>query len=99
MLPRTRLAAPQYKTTDPYLASFLLSEGAVLRGCTRLSPKRVEYRFETGSMLHGLLRIYWSGQRITVCPSYLFSSLRKLKQRSLTRSWRRASLPFLLPPE
>jgi hypothetical protein len=80
------MAAPLYPTNDPYLASFLLSEGAVLAGYTRLAPKRVEFRFVADRNLHVLLRVYWSGQLILIAPARLFDTLRLIKSRSLTKS-------------
>lgn len=80
------MTEPNYRTTDPYLASFVLSEGAVLTGCTRLGPKKVEFRFVADRTLHELLQIYWSGVPIQIAPLNLFTALRKLKSRSLTRA-------------
>lgn len=74
---------PLYATNDPYLASFLLNQGSVLAGYTRLGPKRVEFRFVADQKLHGLLRLYWSGTRIPLVPARLFAALRTLKSRSL----------------
>lgn len=82
---------PCYQTNDPYLASFLMSEGAVLAGCTRLGPKRVEFRFVPNRELHDLLRLYWSGERLFVSPARLFDALRLLKRRSLTPAWQSSS--------
>jgi hypothetical protein len=75
-----------YATNDPYLASFVLSQGAVLAGYTRLGPKRVEFRFVADRALHDLLRLYWSGERVPVVPARLFDALRMLKKRSLFRT-------------
>jgi hypothetical protein len=77
---------PHYTTNDPYLASFVLSEGAVLAGCTRLGPKKVEFRFVADRSLHNLLRLYWSGNLTFVSPGRLFAALRQLKSRSFTQS-------------
>lgn len=76
---------PHYKTNDPYLSSFLVSQGAPLVGCQRLGPKTVEYRFVADRRLHGLLRFYWSGEPILLVPSRLLGALRQLKRRSLTQ--------------
>jgi len=76
------MSSPIYATQDPYLASFLLSQGAVLVGHTRLAPKRVEFRFLTSEGLHQLLRLYWSRRHILVVPAELFDALRKFKSRS-----------------
>ncbi len=70
-----------YRTNDPYLASFLLNEGAELLGCTRLGPKRMQFRFTADRMLHQLLRLYWSGAATSVAPGRLFAALRQLKRR------------------
>src|SRR5205085_33573 len=75
----------EYATNDPYLASFVLSEGAVLLGCRRLAPKRVEFRFESDWRLHELLRLYWGGQPIRLVPADLFRAHRYLKRRTVVR--------------
>jgi hypothetical protein len=80
------MSIPRYTTNDPYLASFVLSEGAVLVGCSRLGPKKVEFRFVANRALHELLRLYWSGVAIPIAPSQLFAALRQLKSRSFTHS-------------
>src|SRR5437588_10333150 len=67
---------PHYTTTDPYLASFVLSQGVVLAGCTRLGPQKVEYRLMADCHLHALLRLYWSGVPTIVVPIRLFAVLR-----------------------
>ncbi len=79
------LNAPHDTTNDPYLASFVLSEGAVLAGCTRLGPKKVEFRFLADQRLHELLRLYWSGVATPIAPLRLFGVHRELKKRSITR--------------
>jgi len=79
------MTAVLHKTTDPYLASFVLSEGAILTGCRRVGPKKVEFGFVADHTLHALLRVFWSGQLILVVPARLFEALRVLKSRSLTR--------------
>jgi len=80
------MAAPHYVTNDPYLASFILSEGAVLAGLKRLGPKKVEFRFLADRQLHDLLRLYWSGVQTLVVPARLFGVLRWLKKRSPMQS-------------
>ncbi len=80
------MTTPLHRTTDPYLASFVLSEGAALAGCTRLGPKKVEFRFVADAHLHDLLRLYWSGVPTPVTPVRLFGALRRLKSRSLIDS-------------
>jgi hypothetical protein len=75
-----------YKTNDPYLASFILSEHAVFVGCRRLGPKTVEYSFVADRTLHALLRVYWSGRLILIVPARLMDALRFLKSRSITRA-------------
>lgn len=83
--PYPHMTVPHYKTTDPYLASYVISEGAVLAGCTRLGPKKVEFRFVADAHLHELLRRYWSGARLSIAPARLFAALRLLKSRSFVR--------------
>ena len=78
------MAAPHYVTHDPYLASFLLYEGAVLAGLQRLGPKKVEFRFVADRTLHELLRLYWGGVPTLVVPSRLFGALQWVKKRSHT---------------
>lgn len=77
---------PEYTTNDPYLASFVVSEGGVLSGCRRLGPKKVEFRFVPSRQLHQILRVYWSGQPVHVTPYRLFAALRLLKSRTLVGS-------------
>jgi hypothetical protein len=77
--PSQSMSVAHHKTTNPYLASFLLSEGAVLAGVTRLGPKKVEFRFAADLTLHVLLRVYWSNQLILVVPARLFDAFRVLK--------------------
>lgn len=86
-LPSPRPAMPNalYRTTDTYLASFLLSQGCYPTSWQRLTPKKVLFRFEACAQLHDLLRLYWSGQPILIAPAALFAALRKLKSRTLVR--------------
>lgn len=85
LLSSARMTAPHYTTNDPYLASFLLSERAVLAGFRRLAPKRVEFRFVADRRLHELIRVYWSNERTLVVPRKLFDALRWFKRRSLSQ--------------
>lgn len=80
------MTVPHYTTNDPYLSSYVLSEGGVLAGCRRLGPKKVEFRFVADRHLHKLLHLYWSGQPTIAVPGRLFATLRQLKSRSLTRA-------------
>ena len=79
------MLASHHKTTDTYLASFLLSQGAPLADCRRLGPKRVEFCFVADERLHGLIRLYWSGEPVLLVPAKLLGALRQLKSRSLSR--------------
>jgi hypothetical protein len=79
------MTAPLYQTTDTCLASFLLSQGHAPVSWRRLTPKKVLFRFEAGEDLHGLLRLYWSGQPILIAPIRVFAALRRLKSRALVR--------------
>lgn len=79
------MSASQYKTTDTALSSFLLSQGAVLAGCQRVTRKKVEFRFVADRRLHGLLRLYWSNEPVLLVPARLMKAHRHLKRRSLTR--------------
>jgi len=80
------MITPLYKTTDTYLSSFLRSQGGLLVGCQRLTPKKVEFWFVADRRLHGLLRLYWSGEPVLLVPYRLLEALRRLKSRSLTRA-------------
>jgi hypothetical protein len=75
----------EYVTTDIYLSSFLVHRGGSLTGLRRLGRKRVEFRFATGADLHGLMRLYWSGQLTPVVPWELFMCLHRLKCASINR--------------
>ena len=79
------LNVPHHKTNDPYLASFVLSEGGEFAGCTRLGPKKVEFRFVANRHLHALLRLYWRAVPTIVIPVRLFAALRRLKSRPPVR--------------
>jgi hypothetical protein len=79
------MTAPLYQTTDTALASFLLSQDVAPVSWRRLTPKKVLFRFAAGERLHGLLRLYWSGQPIPIAPARLFAALRRLKSRTLVR--------------
>lgn len=74
-----------HRTIDPYLASFLLSQGCLFVGCTRLGPKTVEYRFAADARLHGLVRQYNSRLPVELVPAKLFTALQTLKKRSLPK--------------
>lgn len=80
------MSQPHYTTNDPYLASFVISEGGILAGCQRLGPKKVEFRFVADRRLHGLLRLYWQREPVLLVPGRLMEALRRLKSRSLTRA-------------
>ncbi|MDB5312546.1 MAG: hypothetical protein JWO38_6748 [Gemmataceae bacterium] len=79
------MTSPQYTTTDPHLAAFLVSEGAALTSLTRTGPKRVLFSFTASRELHVLLRLYWGGHPIPVVPFQLLVTLHDLKCRSITR--------------
>ena len=73
-----------HATLDPYLASFLLAEDAILADVTRTGPKRVEVRFVADWRLHELLRLYRSGRAIPLVPSRLFDAFKRIKSLSRT---------------
>ena len=79
------MTTPEYVTNDFFLAAFLVHKGATIRGLRRLGPKRVEFRFETGETVHGLLRLYWSGHVAPVVPWELFLCYHRLKCLSIDR--------------
>jgi hypothetical protein len=68
-----------YGTSNVYLASFLLCQGADFLGFERPSRRRFVYRFGADEKLHELLRLYWSVTPINLVPAVLFDSLRRLK--------------------
>src|SRR4051812_10012450 len=43
--PPSSMNPSHYETSDKYLGSFLLSQGAILTGYSRVSPRRVVFRF------------------------------------------------------
>jgi len=75
---------PIHRINDPYLASFVLSQGASFVGCTRLGPKKMEFRFVSDERFHAMLRFYGSGEAMLLVPSKLHDALKTLKSRSLT---------------
>lgn len=77
---------PLHTLTDPYLASFLLSQKGQLVSSRRVGPKTVEFRFAADRRLHDLLRLYWSQEPVLLVPSRLLDALRLLKSRSITRT-------------
>jgi hypothetical protein len=76
------MPSPEYMTKDPYLASFLVCQGATLRRCRRPRPKRYRFWFAADPYLHALLRLYWSGNPAFVVPARLFATLHTLKHRA-----------------
>jgi hypothetical protein len=68
-----------YETFDIYLASYLLSQRAILEGHERVGPRRTVFRFASDEKLHELLRLYWRRLPIPVIPADLFAALRRLK--------------------
>ncbi len=87
------MTIPEYMTTDFYLAAFLVHRGASLLGLRRLGPKKVEFRFATGEKLHGLLRLYWSGDLTPVVPWELAMCHHRLKCLSIDRYEESAPTP------
>lgn len=83
--PSPPMPPAEYVTTDFYLSAFLCHKGATLLGLRRLGPKKVEFRFEAGEHLHGLLRLYWGGTLTPVVPWELFLCLRRLKNLSINK--------------
>jgi hypothetical protein len=73
------MSPSHYETSNVYLASFLLSQGATLTGHERVSPRRTMFRFRSDEALHELLRLYWRSDPLPVVPMRLFGSLQKLK--------------------
>jgi hypothetical protein len=81
LLPRTHMPFLPYETSDVYLASYLLCQGALLIETERVGPRRTIFRFASDEFLHSLLRAYWSNDDIVVPATRLFDSLRGLKSR------------------
>jgi hypothetical protein len=79
-----RMTPSTYKTTDFFLASYLLDQGAILAGHQRVSPRGVVFRFASDERLHELLRLYWRGVPLPLVPIRIFAAFRRLK--SLTRA-------------
>src|SRR5689334_13283328 len=84
LCPAPAMELPIYRTTDPYLASFLSHRDAVLAGCKRLRPKKNEFQFVADARLHNLLRLYWSGTPTVVVPSQLLKRQQFLKRLALS---------------
>ena len=81
LLPRTCMPLLPYETSDVYLASYLLCQGATLTDTERVGKRRTIFRFATDEYLHSLLRVYWSNDRILVPPTRLFGALRTERPR------------------
>jgi len=73
------MSPSHYETSNVYLASFLLCQGATLTGYEHVSLRRVVFRFASDERLHEWLRLYWCNAPITLLPDRLFGSLRRLK--------------------
>ncbi len=69
-----------YETSDKYLGSFLLSQGASLVSYSRVSTRRVVFRFVTNERLHELLRVYRTLTPVTFVPLQFVAALRCLKR-------------------
>jgi hypothetical protein len=70
-----------YETSDVYIASYLLCQGATLLDTERVGPRRHIFRFESNEYLHALLRAYWSNDDIVVPATRMYDTLRGLKSR------------------
>jgi hypothetical protein len=81
LLPRTHMPFLPYETSDVYLASYLLCQGALLIETDRVGPRRTVFRFESDEFLHALLRAYWGNDDIVVPATRLYDALRGLKSR------------------
>src|SRR5205823_3365073 len=87
--PHTRMSFLPYETSDVYLASYLLCQGATLVETERVGPRRTIFRFESDEFLHALLRAYWSNDDIVVPATQLYDALRGLKSRIRKRPARK----------
>lgn len=70
-----------YETSNIYVASYLICQGATLIETERVSARRTIFRFHSDEYLHAVLRVYWSNERVLIPPALLFTTLRKLKSR------------------
>ena len=84
--PQTPVHPSCYETFDVYLASYLLSQGAILQGHERVGKRRTLFRFASDEKLHELLRLYWRRLPMPVVPADLFAALRRLKSLIRRRS-------------
>jgi hypothetical protein len=75
----TSMTPSPYETFDIYLASYLLSRGAILEGHERVGKRRTVFRFTSDETLHELLRLYWRRLPMPAIPADLFAALRRLK--------------------
>ncbi len=89
-----------YETSDVYLASYLLCQGATLLETERVSTRRHVFLFESNEYLHALLRAYWSNDDIVVPATRLYDSLRGLKSRirKKPQGHGQMSMPLSAPP-
>ena len=78
--PTLRMNPSQYETSDKYLGSFLLSQGATLAGYARVSTRRVVFRFVASERLHELLRLYRNLTAVPLVPLQFVAALRTLKR-------------------
>lgn len=73
------MTTPCYETSDHYLASFLLHQGAQLLSHERVSPRRTLFRFAADATLHELVRGYTGSNLMPIVPKHLFAALFRLK--------------------
>jgi hypothetical protein len=88
---------PHYETSDKYLGSFLLANGIPIVTYTRVSARRVVFRFGADERLHELLRHYRGLTPLLVVPLRLVASLQHLKR--LARGCRLAAADGPIVPQ
>ena len=68
----------RFESSDIYLSSYLLSQGARLQGVER-DKERMTFLIVREEGLDELLKAYWSNEPVTVIPAQLYASLKFLK--------------------
>src|SRR5437870_9609206 len=84
--PNPFMTDSRYETSNVHLASFLFSQGAILIGHERVSPRRTVFSFRSDEKLHDLLRRYWRNEPMPIIAVQLFSALQQLKSRIRRRT-------------
>lgn len=67
-----------YRTSDIYVASYLLSKGLQIRGIDRNNPRRSEFIFLDREDRPQLVQVFLCGQAVGNLPDFIFY-IRKAK--------------------